>query len=129
VRRFASNGKLNSPWGLAVAPDGFGRLRRALLVENFGDGHILAFDKRSGQPMGRLRDAQCNPLRIEGLWSLTFGNDFLAGEPDILSFTAGPGDESHGLFGKLKASRAGCGHEEDDDQHGGQGDQGHGGKD
>ncbi len=110
VRRLAAGGALNSPWGLAIAPASFlipGR--SSLLVGNFGDGRINAFDLRTGFPLGRLRDASCRPISIPGLWALAFGNDFLAGEPDILYFTAGPEDESHGLFGKLKVARTRCG--------------------
>jgi uncharacterized protein (TIGR03118 family) len=107
-RRLVSGGVLNSPWGLAVTPDGFPPFGHALLVGNFGDGRINAFDPKTGFPLGRLRDDSCKPIEIDGLWSLAFGNDFLAGEPDILYFTAGPEDESHGLFGKLKVAPGHC---------------------
>jgi len=125
-RRLATGGALNSPWGLAVTPDGFPPFGHALLVGNFGDGRINAFDLRTGFPLGRLRDDSCKPIVIDGLWSLSFGNDFLAGEPDILYFTAGPKDESQGLFGKLKVAPSRC---EEGQDHGGShghgGDQGH----
>lgn len=121
-RRLAAGGALNSPWGLAVTPDGFPPFGHALLVGNFGDGRINAFDLRTGFPLGRLRDDSCKPIVIDGLWSLSFGNDFLAGEPDILYFTAGPDDESHGLFGKLKVAPRRC---EEGQDHGGS--HGHGG--
>ncbi len=107
-RRLVSGGVLNSPWGLAVTPDGFPPFGHALLVGNFGDGRINAFDPKTGFALGRLRDDGCKPIVIDGLWSLAFGNDFLAGEPDILYFTAGPEDESHGLFGKLKVAPKHC---------------------
>jgi uncharacterized protein (TIGR03118 family) len=118
LARFASRGPLDSPWGVAVAPKEFGRFGGALLVGNFGDGHVLAYDRRTRQLLGALRDDHCRPIEIDGLWALAFGNDFLAGEPDILYFTAGPEDESHGLFGKIKVAKASCdghgdGHERD----------------
>jgi len=116
LRRLVTGGALNSPWGLAVTPDGFPPFGHALLVGNFGDGRINAFDLRTGFPLGRLHDDSCNPIQIDGLWSLSFGNDFLAGEPDILYFTAGPNDESHGLFGKLKVAPTKC---DDGHDHGG----------
>lgn len=99
--RFASHGPLNSPWGLALAPGGFGRFSFALLVGNFGDGRINAYSPFNGRFLGQLQDTQGKPLEIEGLWALSFGNGGDAGERDELYFTAGPQDESHGLFGRL----------------------------
>lgn len=109
VRRVASAGILNSPWGLALAPDDFGKFSGALLVGNFGDGHIHAFD--TGHALGNGEYAKLGPLHssggapitIDGLWSLQFGNGSQAGPANVLFFTAGPGDESGGLFGSLTA--------------------------
>ncbi len=92
---------INSPWGIALAPEGFGRHSGQLLVGNFGSGTIMAFDAQ-GRFQGLLRAGQGGPVVIDGLWALTFGNGTRAGTPDTLFFTAGPDDESHGLFGALE---------------------------
>jgi len=102
VRRLASEGTLNSPWGMAIAPSNFGQFSNALLVGNFGDGRINAFSLSDGAFLGQMLEASGRPLVIEGLWALTFGNGAQAGSLDILYFTAGPDDESHGLFGELR---------------------------
>jgi uncharacterized protein (TIGR03118 family) len=98
--RFASRGVLNAPWGLAQAPANFGQFSGDILVGNFGDGRINAFHA-NGSFDGVLRDARGNPVTIDGLWAIAFGNDVTAGDANSLYFTAGPDDESHGLFGKL----------------------------
>ena len=103
VARLVSGGALNSPWGLAIAPAGFGDVGGALLVGNFGDGQINAYDPTTGVFVETLQDADGNPLVIDGLWGLAFGNGGSAGPTSTLYFTAGPGDESHGLFGELNA--------------------------
>src|SRR5439155_1023516 len=83
----------------------------ALLVGNFGDGHINAFDlhRRHGKvtPQGQLEAADGRPIVIDGLWALAFGNGATAGPTNVLFFTAGPFGEAHGLFGKLVVSAAG----------------------
>jgi len=104
VRRLVTRGVLDSPWGLAQAPEGFGRLGGALLVGNFGNGRINAFDIRTGAREGELRDPYGRPIEIDGLWGLRFGNGNAA-KTDELLFSAGPDDESHGLLGKIVASR------------------------
>jgi uncharacterized protein (TIGR03118 family) len=110
LRRFASHGTLNSPWGLALAPAGFGRFSHHLLVGNFGDGRINAFDVDSGAFESQLLDPQRNPLTINGLWALQFGTGAPnGGSRHTLFFTAGIADESHGLFGLIRA-----GHEADE---------------
>lgn len=113
IRRFASHGALNSPWGLALAPEGFGKFSNHLIVGNFGDGRINAFDK-NGDFDAQLMDPEGNPLTINGLWALRFGNGSKnGGSRDKLFFTAGIADESHGLFGFIEAGH-GRDHENDD---------------
>jgi len=109
LQRVTSRGRLNSPWGLAVAPATFGAFSGDLLVGNFGDGKINAYDlgaTRVGgelQQRGQLHSPTGAPLRIDGLWALQFGNGVNAGSSsDTLFFTAGPDNESHGLFGTIK---------------------------
>jgi len=99
MRRLASHGTLNSPWGLAQAPANFGLFSGDILVGNFGDGRINAFDT-SGNFIDQLFDPQGNPLTINKLWSLQFGTGAANNGPtDRLFFTAGIANESHGLFG------------------------------
>jgi uncharacterized protein (TIGR03118 family) len=106
IRRVATQGRLNAPWGLAIAPSGFGDLGGDLLVGNFGDGQINAFDPATGTDKGVLADPSGNPIGIDGLWGMTFGNGKTAGDAGSLYFAAGPSDESHGLFGKLTVAAA-----------------------
>jgi uncharacterized protein (TIGR03118 family) len=113
LRRFASRGRLNAPWGLALAPSGFGEFSNHLLVGNFGDGAINAYDLATGEWDGKLRAQDGHVLRIEGLWGLSFGNGVQNQPTNTLFFTAGPDDESHGLYGRL--SSAAC--RDDDDHH------------
>jgi uncharacterized protein (TIGR03118 family) len=103
IRRVVSGGALNSPWGLALAPSGFGAFSHALLVGNFGDGAINAYSPFSGRFLGRLRGKN-GPITIDGLWGLRFGNG-TAGDPRTLLFTAGPDGEAHGLFGSIGVGR------------------------
>jgi uncharacterized protein (TIGR03118 family) len=101
LRRLASNGALNAPWGMTLAPASFGKFSNRLLVGNFGDGAINAYDLASGAWVGRLKGPDRRPIQIPGLWGIAFGNG-LANQPiDTLFFTAGPGDEKHGLYGRL----------------------------
>ena len=104
LRRFAAGRPLNAPWGVALAPKHFGRASGDMLIGNFGDGRINAFDPRRGRFEGALRDKHGRRLKIDGLWALEFGNGVI-GNPNTLLFTAGPDDESHGLFGAITASR------------------------
>lgn len=101
IKRLVSNGELDSPWGLALAPNGFGRFGKDLLVGNFGDGHINAYEIDTGASRGQLKDQRGNPITIDGLWALGFGNGGTAGPTDTLFFTAGPNGEEHGLFGSI----------------------------
>lgn len=107
LRRVASAGELNAPWGLALAPEDFGAFSGKLLVGNFGDGRIHAYDlgpagsTGEAENVGLMHSAEGPPIEIEGLWALQFGNDAGAGSKKTLFFTAGPLDEEHGLFGSL----------------------------
>jgi uncharacterized protein (TIGR03118 family) len=99
--RLASHGTLNSPWGLAMAPSDFGLFSGDILVGNFGDGRISAFDT-SGNFKGQMFDPQGNLMTINRLWSLQFGTGAANNGPtNQLFFTAGIGNELHGLFGFL----------------------------
>jgi uncharacterized protein (TIGR03118 family) len=106
--RVASRGQLNSPWGLALAPASFGRFGGDLLVGNFGDGEITAFARGPNgrfEPRGQLRTGTGSVLSIDGLWALQFGKGAANNGPtDTLFFTAGPDDETHGLFGTIRAA-------------------------
>jgi len=99
--RVGSDGTLNSPWGLARAPASFGQFAGDLLVGNFGDGRINVFDTTTDTFIGQLLGAGGIPLAIDGLWGLIPGNDGGAGNSQSIYFSAGPGDEEHGLFGVL----------------------------
>jgi uncharacterized protein (TIGR03118 family) len=103
VRRLVTRGVLDSPWGLALAPAGFGQLGGALLVGNFGNGRINAFNATTGSYMGQLRGSHGQPITIDGLWGLRFGNGNAAKTTELL-FSAGPDGESHGLLGKIVAT-------------------------
>jgi uncharacterized protein (TIGR03118 family) len=104
LRRVASNGTLNAPWGLAIAPSSFGSDAGALLVGNFGDGTISAFNPLTGTFLGQLLGAGGKTLSIDGLWGIKVGNNGSAGSSQDVYFAAGPGGESHGLFGVLSAA-------------------------
>jgi len=97
--RVGSQGTLNAPWGLTIAPSSLGTFAGDLLVGNFGDGTINAFDLNSNMFVGQLLGLDGKPLMIDGLWALTTGNGGGAGSPNTLYFTAGPNDEAHGVFG------------------------------
>jgi len=107
VRRLISNGALNSPWGLALAPTNFGPFSGALLVGNFGNGKINPFDPSTGTQLGTLQDPAGNPIQIQGLWGLIFGNGGSGGDTRTLYFAAGIAGtnsiEDHGLFGSISA--------------------------
>ncbi|MBV9944581.1 MAG: TIGR03118 family protein [Solirubrobacterales bacterium] len=110
--RLISRGPLDSPWGLAIAPQAFAGLGPphndpVLLVGNFGNGFINAFDATTGTPLGQLKDPDGEPIQIDGLWTLKFGNGGSGGAANTLYFTAGPFGESHGLFGSLSTAAPG----------------------
>jgi uncharacterized protein (TIGR03118 family) len=108
VAKVAIRGALNAPWGIAQAPGGFGPFGGDLLIGNFGDGRVNVYQPiRLGgfyQPLGPLRDSSGDPLWIDGLWALEFGNGANAGPKGSLFFTAGPNDEGDGLFGTITPS-------------------------
>ncbi|HEY6438867.1 MAG TPA: TIGR03118 family protein [Acetobacteraceae bacterium] len=104
LARVASGGSLDSPWGLAIAPSSFGTFGGDLLVGNFGDGTIEAYNLKNDQFVGNLTDASGNPIVIPDLWELIPGNNGSAGNSNTIYFTAGVQDEMHGLFGSLTAN-------------------------
>jgi uncharacterized protein (TIGR03118 family) len=101
LRRLVSRGNLNSPWGLAPAPANFGAFSNDLIVGNFGDGLINAYDPTTGTFVGQLQDFNGKAIHIDGLWGLSFGNGANAGPANTLFFTAGINSERDGLFGSL----------------------------
>lgn len=108
--RLIARGALNSPWGVAIAPDDFGRASNKLLVGNFGDGRISAYDlsmqrsKLNATFAGQLGTRDHRPLVIDGLWAIVFGPGVNGFDDDEIYFTAGPEDETHGLFGELEVA-------------------------
>jgi uncharacterized protein (TIGR03118 family) len=103
VERFVSRGPLNSPWGIEKAPEGFGQGKNSILIGNFGDGKINVFDEVEREFLGELKAKGGDwPIKIDGLWGITFPDERIPGDdPNKLYFTAGPDDESHGLFGYI----------------------------
>jgi uncharacterized protein (TIGR03118 family) len=104
VERLVSRGDLNSPWGLALAPAGFGPFGGSLLVGNFGDGEIHAYGLFSGRPEGALLNEKHRPVQIDGLWALKFGTATTGG-PGTLLFSAGLNGEADGLVGSISPAR------------------------
>lgn len=101
LKHLVRRGVLDSPWGMAIAPAGFGTLSGKLLVGNFGNGRIHAFDPRTGRLLATLRGPDGAPITIDGLWGLLPGNGASAATSDVW-FSAGPNGESHGLLGVLR---------------------------
>ncbi len=95
---------MNAPWGLALAPGDFGPYSHHLLVGQFGSGEILAFNINTGKYIGKMLNPDGQPLMIDGLWALSFGNGANAGPLNTLYFTAGPNGQTNGLFGSLAAT-------------------------
>src|SRR5262249_23852043 len=100
MQRFAKKGKLNAPWGLTQAPSTFGTYANDILIGNFGDGKIHAYNPATGKHHGVLALKKHKSIVIDGLWALSFGGA-LNSSPDTLYFTAGPNDEADGLFGSI----------------------------
>jgi uncharacterized protein (TIGR03118 family) len=99
--RLVTQGHLNSPWGMIIAPSSFGKFAGTLLVGNFGDGWINAYSPTNGSYKGALRTKAGAIIAIDGLWGLAIGNGTTAGDTSAVYFAAGPADETHGLFGKI----------------------------
>jgi uncharacterized protein (TIGR03118 family) len=103
IATYTDNNLLNAPWGFAIAPvEGFGKYSNKLLVGNFGDGTIVAFDLDKKTAIDYLKTKTQEPIKIDGLWGLMFGNGASLGEKTHLYFAAGPNDETDGIFGKIK---------------------------
>ena len=104
IQRVAVRGNLNSPWGLALAPANFGEFSNHLLVGNFGDGSIIAYDlDKQAHDGKKLRQTDGKPIIIDGLWGISFGNGLNNLDTNAMFFTAGPNDEQNGLFGRIEA--------------------------
>ena len=103
IERLASHGVLDAPWGVAIAPANFGTFANDLLVGNFGNGRINAFNPQTGHFIGPVTNSSGKPVVIDGLWALLVGNTAIGGADSVL-FTAGPDNETHGLVGKLTAN-------------------------
>lgn len=103
-QRLIQHGQLNSPWGVAVAPASFGALAGSLLIGNFGNGAINAYNPTTGEFIDKMRNSHGQAIVIDGLWSLRIGNGGNGGKTDTVYFTAGPNGEQDGLFGSLTAN-------------------------
>ncbi len=101
VRRIASHGVLDAPWGMTIAPASFGAFSNALLIGNFGDGRISAFRPRTGAFLGQVITTKQTYFSEPGLWAIVPGNGGSGGDASTLYFTAGIQHEAHGLFGSL----------------------------
>jgi len=102
LQRLIQGNHLRAPWGMAIAPANFGAFSGALIVGNFGDGQLHAFDPDSGNYLGEMKDENRKPIFIDGLWGITFGNGTNGGDKNALYFASGPDGETHGLFGSLR---------------------------
>jgi uncharacterized protein (TIGR03118 family) len=99
--------ELDAPWGMVVTCNNFDPARNALLVGNFGDGHITAFDLHDDlKSLGQLETQKGKPVMIDGLWDLVLGTGVQNADPGELFFTAGPKDETRGLFGKITSAES-----------------------
>jgi len=105
LARVATKGLLNAPWGIAMAPAGFGKFSNNLLIGNFGDGSINAYDLKNFTPQGPLHGPDGHVLKIDGLWGIAFGNDHMDQPSTTLFFAAGPDDEHHGLYGRIDVAQ------------------------
>ncbi|SAL03669.1 hypothetical protein AWB81_06473 [Caballeronia arationis] len=100
-QHFATGAPLNAPWGIAQAPSNFGAFSGAILIGNFGDGTINAFDASSGRSMGTLNSPNGSAIIEHGLWGIAFGNDLNNQPSNTLFFAAGPNDEADGVYGRI----------------------------
>jgi uncharacterized protein (TIGR03118 family) len=103
LQRLIKGNHLKAPWGMALAPGNFGEFSDALIVGNFGDGQLHAYDPDSGKYLGEFKHEDGKTIVIDGLWGITFGNGGNGGDRNALYFASGPDDEMHGLFGSLRA--------------------------
>jgi uncharacterized protein (TIGR03118 family) len=101
LMQLAGKKNFNAPWGMALAPQGFGKFSNDVLVGNFGDGTINAFDPQDGHFDGQLKMPNGKTLVILGLWGIQFGNGIMNQQTDTLFFAAGPNDEADGVYGRL----------------------------
>jgi uncharacterized protein (TIGR03118 family) len=115
IRRFVTPGLLNSPIGAAIAPANFGQFSNDVLIGNFGDSHVNAFDPTTGAFLGQLTDTNGNPLVLnggfketdtKGLWGIGFGNGADGAGTNSLFFATGINEENDGLFGKVDVAPA-----------------------
>ncbi len=97
-----ANSDLRDPWGLAIAPANFGPFSGMMLVANFGDGTIPAFDLKTGKFVDFVRDANGEPIVVDGIWGITFGNGVALGDANALYYAAGPNIEQDGAFGTIR---------------------------
>jgi len=100
-RLIPAGGKLNAPWGIAMAPANFGKFSNALLVGNFGDGRINAFDAATGASLGTISQSDGTPIAVDGLWGIAFGNGLNSQPTNTLFYAAGPAGETHGVYGRI----------------------------
>ncbi|MGK5041006.1 TIGR03118 family protein [Janthinobacterium sp. GB1R12] len=101
IKRLVTGGALNAPWGMALAPANFGTASNMLLIGNFGDGKIHAYDPDTGTAGGALLKTDGTPLVIDGLWGIAFGNGLNSQPVNTLFYAAGPDDETHGQYGRI----------------------------
>jgi uncharacterized protein (TIGR03118 family) len=101
LQRLVSRGKLDSPWAVTLAPPTFGAFGGDILVGNFGNGRINAYDRTTGEFQGELKRPGGGPVAIDGLWGLRFAPATPGAGPNTLLFTAGLNDEADGLFGTI----------------------------
>lgn len=102
VAVWKDEGKLSAPWGLTIAPSNFGALSGALLVGNFGNGTIAAYNAKTRKFIDNVRDSKGNVVKIDKIWGILFGNGESLGDKNALYFAAGPDDEKDGIFGSLR---------------------------
>ncbi|NUX53330.1 TIGR03118 family protein [Paraburkholderia youngii] len=105
-QRFATGGPLNAPWGIAQAPASFGSMSGAIIIGNFGDGMINAFNASSGQSMGPISGPNNSPIVEHGIWGIAFGNDLSNQPSSTLFFAAGPNAEADGVYGRIDLNTA-----------------------
>ncbi len=101
IKQLVAKGALNAPWGIALAPKDFGALSNDLLVGNFGDGKINAYDPAAGTPLGTVNDSSGAAIATPGLWGIAFGNDANNQPHNTLFFAAGPNNEANGSYGRI----------------------------